>query len=525
MKFSDIVRRVEGVRKVCGPDPEVREIVYDSRQVTDGCVFVAWKGASRDGHDFIGQAVEAGAAAVVGERESCSPDVLGEAAYAVAADARRAMGPMAAEIFAHPSRNLKLAGVTGTSGKTTVTYLIQAVCEAEHSGSAGLIGTLGARIGGELLPTAHTTPESADVQRLLAQMSARGAKAVAMEVSSHGLHQGRTLGCEFDCGVFTNIARDHLDYHKTLEAYLDAKLILFRDHPAASGKKFTAVVNADDEAAPVVKAVCAGELITFGVDKPADVRASKIVVTNKSVEFVLSYGRVRRPARLGIGGHFNVYNALSAAAVGIAFGIDLDTIVAGLASAKCVPGRFEYVEGEQDFGVVVDYAHTPDELENVLSTARKLTQGRLIAVFGCGGDRDRGKRPVMGKIASDIADLVVVTSDNPRTENPDSIIEEILTGMSKVNEDEATLVRPDRRDAIGLAIGMARAGDLVVIAGKGHEDYQIFADRTIHFDDREVAAQILAEPRCSATRQDMSFRPQGDPEASSGPRDSSRRSE
>ena len=477
-------------------DTQVSGIAYDSRKVQPGYVFVAMQGSAFDGHDYVAKALEAGAAAVVAERAVEGAE-SGKAPYVVVPNGRIAMGEIAAPFYGYPSRKMQLVGVTGTSGKTTVTHLIQSILN-ESGQKAGLIGTLGARIANEFIETGHTTPESVDLQRILADMAREDVKAVAMEVSSHGLHQGRALGCEFDCGVFTNIARDHLDYHKTVEAYLDAKLMLFRDYPTLSKKSFCAAINADDAAAQAVRQVSRGRVLTFGIDSEADVRATDVRVSDKSAEFDMTYeGRATR-IRLGLGGLFNVYNALSAATAAISLGLCVDRIAAGLASAKSVPGRFESIECGQDFGVLVDYAHTPDELENVLRAARSLTNKRLIAVFGCGGDRDRGKRPIMGGIGAELAEAVVITSDNPRTEDPDSIIEMIIEGIPIESRPNVT-VEPDRRAAIGKALAMARTGDLVVIAGKGHEDYQIFAAETIHFDDREVARDILSELMQDAT--------------------------
>jgi UDP-N-acetylmuramoyl-L-alanyl-D-glutamate--2,6-diaminopimelate ligase len=298
------------------------------------------------------------------------------------------------------------------------------------------------------------------------------------------------VGCEFDCGVFTNIARDHLDFHKTPEAYLNAKLKLFREYPALSSKEFIGVVNADDASAPAFIEAAPGRVITFGVRERRDVTASNITVSDRRVEFDLAYDGASARIRMPIGGFFNVYNALAAAAVGIAFGLDVDTIAAGLAEVKGVPGRFEFVDYGQDFGVVVDYAHTPDELENVLKAAKGIVAGRLTVVFGCGGDRDRGKRPIMGRLAAELADRVVITSDNPRSEKPEDIIAEILSGVPSDKRAQVDVI-VDRKEAIEKAIECAEAGDLVLIAGKGHETYQIFADRTIHFDDREVAREAL----------------------------------
>ncbi|MCE5198365.1 MAG: UDP-N-acetylmuramoyl-L-alanyl-D-glutamate--2,6-diaminopimelate ligase [Armatimonadota bacterium] len=490
MWFSELNKYLKDSSVINTSDTEVAGITYDSHKVQPGWVFVAMEGGSFDGHGFINTALDAGAVAIVAEREV--PEAVERGVpYVVVPNGRIAMGQISAPFYGFPCRKMKMVGVTGTSGKTTVTHLLQSIFSAAGL-KAGLVGTLGAKVDSEFIETKHTTPESVDLQAILAKMVEKGAQAVAMEVSSHGLYQGRSLGCEFDCGVFTNIARDHLDFHKTVEAYLDAKLILFRDHPMTSEKQFHAVINADDPAAEQVKAATKGDVITFAVDSPADVTAVDAVVTEKSVSFNMRYQGKSVPIRMSIGGAFNVYNALSAAAAGIALGLDMNTIAKGLAAAHAVPGRFESVECGQDFGVLVDYAHTPDEIENVLKTAKTLTSKRLIAVFGCGGNRDKGKRPIMGKLGVDLADLAVITSDNPRKEEPKAIIDDILAGIPADAMPRVT-VQVDRKEAIREAIKMAESGDIVVIAGKGHEDYQIFADRTIHFDDREVAREILTE--------------------------------
>ncbi|MCX6344512.1 MAG: UDP-N-acetylmuramoyl-L-alanyl-D-glutamate--2,6-diaminopimelate ligase [Armatimonadetes bacterium] len=492
MRFSKIRDYIMDAKVIIDGDAEITGITYDSRKVEPGFIFVAMQGGSFDGHKYISTALDAGAAAIVAER--VVDDAVGrKAPYVIAPDGRKAMGEIAAPFYGFPTRKIKLIGVTGTSGKTTATHLIQGIFESAGM-KAGLIGTVGAKIGSEVLDTKHTTPESVDLQRLLAYMVDRGVEVVAMEVSSHGLYQGRSIGCEFDCGVFTNIARDHLDFHKTLEAYLDAKTILFRDYPNMTAKPFCSVINADDPSAKSVQEAASGCIITFGIEKSADLTATDIEVTDRSVSFNINYKGQSVPVRIGIGGAFNVYNGLSAAASALALGLDLGTIAKGLGSAQGAPGRFESVECGQDFGVLVDYAHTPDELENVLATAKNLTSKRLIAVFGCGGDRDRGKRPIMGGIGADLADIAVVTSDNPRSEDPNAIIKDILEGILAENMSKVT-VEPDRRSAIKKAIQMAKSGDLIVIAGKGHEDYQILADRTIHFDDREVAREVLGASR------------------------------
>ncbi|MGQ9782481.1 MAG: UDP-N-acetylmuramoyl-L-alanyl-D-glutamate--2,6-diaminopimelate ligase [Armatimonadota bacterium] len=490
MKFSDLVSKISCVRECSGGNAEITGICYDSRNVSAGQVFVAIRGGTYDGHNFIPQALSAGASAIVAERlDDCI--ARSGVPFVIVDDSRRAMGEMAAFFYGYPSRKLIVVGVTGTSGKTTVAHLISWVFTAAGM-KAGVVGTLGVRIGKETIDTKHTTPESVDLQRILSLMVDKGVSAVAMEASSHGLYQGRVMGCEFDCGVFTNIARDHLDFHKTSEAYLDAKLMLFRDYPAMSTKNFIGVVNADDPSASAFIKAAPGRVITFGVGSESKVTASDVIVTGKSVSFdLVVHGMGSLRVEFGAGGHFNVYNALAASAVGVAFGFGLDTIATGLKMAPGVPGRFEFVDCGQDFGVVVDYAHTPDELENVLRAARGVTSRRLIVVLGCGGDRDRGKRPVMGRIAAELADSVVVTSDNPRSEKPEDIIADIVAGVPDERRELVSVV-VDRKEAIELAIASASAGDLVVIAGKGHEDYQIFADHTIHFDDREVARAALS---------------------------------
>lgn len=485
MFLSKVIEPLTDVR-LMGGDVEINGITYDSRKVEPGTLFVAFKGGTFDGHDFIPDAVARGASAVVVEKEveTSIPTVI-------VPDSRAALSLLAANFFGYPSRKMTLVGVTGTNGKTTTTHLVQSIYQAAGKKS-GLIGTLGARINNQVIETEHTTPESSDLQRVLVKMVDEGVEVVTMEVSSHGLVQGRTDYCEFDCGIFTNLTQDHLDFHGSIDEYRKAKLMLFSDYPAKSDKKFCAAVNADDSSAQLVIEAVKGTVITYGINSDADVKGSDIEVSPSSVSFVISYGGSSERVTVPMGGYFNVYNSLGAAAACLGLGIDLQAVIAGLSNAPKVAGRFESVDCGQDFGVLVDYAHTPDGLENVLRTARKITDGQLIVVFGCGGNRDRGKRPIMGEIAAKLADIVVITSDNPRKEDPTAIIRDILSGISL---DVTPKVFIDRREAIEYAIKTARKGDLVVIAGKGHEDYQIFADKTIHFDDREVAREILANSK------------------------------
>jgi UDP-N-acetylmuramoyl-L-alanyl-D-glutamate--2,6-diaminopimelate ligase len=481
MQLSYLIEPLE-VTRWTGGDAEITGIAYDSRTVEPGMLFVAFCGGTFDGHSFIADAVARGAAAIVAERS-----VEADVPVAVVSSGREALPILSARFYGYPTRKMTMVGVTGTNGKTTITHLIQSIFRAAGK-KAGLVGTLGTRIEDELLATDHTTPESADLQKVLAEMVDRGVNAVAMEVSSHGLAQGRTAGCEFDCGVFTNLTQDHLDFHGTLDDYFRTKLRLFSEYPKLSDKPFVAAVNVDDPSGQAVIDATVGEVVTYGIEQECDVRGSEIRVSESGVSLVITYRGESERAFVPVGGYFNAYNGLAAAAGCLGLGIDLVTVIQGLAMSPKVAGRFESVDCGQGFGVVVDYAHTPDGLENVLRTAKTLTKNRLIAVFGCGGNRDRGKRPKMGKIASDLADVVIVTSDNPRKEEPEAIIRDILDGIPLESRPEVVV---DRREAIVYAIRSAETGDIVVIAGKGHEDYQIFADKTIHFDDREVARDVL----------------------------------
>jgi UDP-N-acetylmuramoyl-L-alanyl-D-glutamate--2,6-diaminopimelate ligase len=488
MLLRNLVDDLSDARIAGRSDLEISGIVYDSRQATSGSLFVAVKGENFDGHDFAATAVRNGAVAIIAEQEltGISPETT---AVVTVPSSRVAMAAMAAKFFDYPSRKLKLIGVTGTKGKTTTTHLIASILRSQGQ-KTGIIGTLGTRIGDESINTEHTTPESVDLQSVLALMVERGVETVAMEVSSHGLVQQRVGGCEFDCGVFTNLTRDHLDYHLTMEDYFEAKLLLFRDYARRSPKAFTAVVNLDDPAAARVSDATHGRLLTYSLNSLADITATEIDVSASGVSYILSYGGEIARVSIKLGGLFNVYNSVAAAGAAIAQGLSVSQIAAGLKSAGNVPGRFESIACGQDFAVVVDYAHAPDALENVLKAARDLTGGKLIIVFGCGGNRDRGKRPMMGRIACELADRCVITSDNPRKEDPDAIIREILAGIDESNNAKVA-VEPDRHTAIQMALQMASPGDMVVVAGKGHEDYQIFADTTIHFDDREVVREIL----------------------------------
>lgn len=471
-----------------GLDPVITGIHYDSRRVRPGFVFVCIRGFRQDGHSFVGDALERGAVAVVAEKRIDVPDGV---AWIQARDTRSALAAMAASFYGHPSRELFLCGVTGTNGKTTTTHLIEAVLRAKGE-KTGLIGTVWNKIGDQKLPVTHTTPESLDLQSLLREMVDSGVRAVAMEVSSHGLVLQRVAGCEFDAAVFTNLTQDHLDFHRDMREYLEAKMLLFKNlgKRRTKSRPFYAVVNADDPVAKEIIENTDAPVLTYGIREKADLVAKDLQLSSKMSRFVLSYRGEESLFTLLLPGAFNVYNSLAAIAVGLQEGLSLEAIREALREVRGVPGRFEVVDAGQDFTVIVDYAHTPDGLENLLRTARSIAEGRLITVFGCGGDRDPSKRPVMGKISGELSDYTVITSDNPRTEDPQRIIEQIVAGIKQVSGAKFA-VEPDRKEAIRIALHRARRGDIVVIAGKGHEDYQIIGEKRYPFDDRKVAREII----------------------------------
>jgi UDP-N-acetylmuramoyl-L-alanyl-D-glutamate--2,6-diaminopimelate ligase len=451
----------------------VSDVVYRSDDAHSGAMFACIPGSRVDGHAFASDAIARGAAALLVERflDLDAPQVR-------VPSVREALGPLSAEVFGRPADRMTLVGVTGTNGKTTTTYLLESVFDAAGR-RPGVIGTTGVRIDGAGTSFPRTTPEAPDLQRLFVRMAEAGVESVAMEVSSHGLDQHRVDGVRYACGVFTNLSQDHLDYHPSMDAYLAAKARLFT--PAMSD---VGVVNADSVEG---RAIADPRLptITYAIDADADVRATGVETTASGIRF--SVGDVVVTSRLR--GRFNVENCLAAFAASRAIGIADADAVDGIASLPGVPGRLETIEEGQDFLVVVDYAHTPDGIANVLGAVRPLATGRVIVVFGAGGDRDRAKRPLMGRVATSTADVTIVTSDNPRSEDPLAIIGEIEPGAREGGGRFE--IEPDRRAAIRAAIGLARPGDVVVIAGKGHETGQELADRTIPFDDRLEAAEAL----------------------------------
>ena len=473
---GDLATAVPGVVVFGDPGVGVREVSYDSRDVAAGSMFFCVRGGEADGHAFAGAAVAAGALALVVERRVEGVDVP----QLLVPSVRAAMGPIAAEVFGHPARALTLAGFTGTNGKTTSTYLLESVFGAAGM-TSGVIGTTGARIDGRPVPLPRTTPEGPDLQRLLARMRASGVRGVAMEISSHALAQHRVDGCEFDVVVFTNLSQDHLDYHRDMEHYFEAKASLFTPEHAAVG-----VVNIDDPYGRRLADLAKILVITVGTEATdADLVASDVRVDGEGVSFAVDGLSVRSALR----GAFSVSNCLAVVAAARQLGIGDDAITTGIGGLEGVPGRVEPVDEGQGFLVVVDYAHTPDSIQTVLRAVRPLVPGKLICVFGCGGDRDRAKRPLMGAAATGGADLTIITSDNPRSEDPLAIIRQIEAGAAG-----GTFVSEvDRRAAIRLALRRAEPGDAVVIAGKGHESYQEIDGTQVPFDDRAVARAELTE--------------------------------
>ena len=463
-------------------DVEISGISYDTRTIRPGELFVALTGYKTDGHRFLREAVKKGAAAVICHK---APEEPGP--WLIAADTRAALAAVSANWFGRPADELTVIGVTGTNGKTTTTYLLKAMLEGVLGAKVGLMGTNQNMIGEKVIPAHRTTPESWEVQKLLRDMADSGCTHVVMEVSSHALALHRVDGIAFQVGIFTNLTRDHLDFHGTMEEYRRVKGLLFR-------QTGTAVLNLDDEAGRYYASIVTCPALTYSENKDqADVTAKNIRLFPDRVEFeALTTGAIAR-VRLPIPGGFTIYNALGVIACGLALKLPLPQVCTSLAEAKGVKGRIEVVPTPTDYAVIIDYAHTPDALENILTTVRDFTPGRVICLFGCGGDRDRSKRPVMGAIAAELADLVVLTSDNPRTEDPEAILADIQAGME--GSDTPCMVVSHRREAIRRALDEAKSGDTVVLAGKGHETYQEIGTRRRHLDEREeVAAYFGCQP-------------------------------
>ncbi|MEL7565373.1 MAG: UDP-N-acetylmuramoyl-L-alanyl-D-glutamate--2,6-diaminopimelate ligase [Dehalobacterium sp.] len=471
------------------PNIEISGINYDSRKVGPGNLFVCIVGTKSDGHDFIQKALEKGASALLTMHQIENlPDSV---AQINVPDTREAMAKVSALWYGFPCQQLRMIGVTGTNGKTTTTHLIKGLLEKKDKTKiVGLIGTVHNLIGEEVLPSTHTTPESWELSGILNQMVERDTETVVMEVSSHALKQNRVAGCEFDGAVFTNLSQDHLDYHLSFADYLESKLILFRNlHLGKKGGAKYAAVNGDDPLAEEFIRAAKVPVWTYGIKEKTHIQATDIKISPRGTTFNLKTNQGIYSLTTSLIGTFNVYNVLAAITVALLEDISLAEIEEYLSHAPQVAGRFELVDEGQPFPVIVDYAHTPDGLENILATAKEITRGRLITVFGCGGDRDRGKRPIMGEISGKYSNFSFLTSDNPRTEDPGEIIREIEKGISSITFSYKII--EDRGKAIEEAIKIAEPLDMVIIAGKGHENYQLVNGKILHFDDREVARKIL----------------------------------
>ena len=477
MKLHELLQNTGMTAEAMDTDREITAITCDSRRVEPGCLFVCIDGTAVDGHRFAAAAEADGAAAVVVQRD------MGLRAQLLTDNSRRAWAEICANWFGRPSERLDLIGVTGTNGKTTTTTLIKSMLE--HAGhKVGLIGTIQNMVGDRVLPARHTTPDSYDLQSMLALMVVEGCDYCVMEISSHALDQQRVAGCFCDIGIFTNLTQDHLDYHKTMENYLAAKKRLF-------SMCRTGIVNLDDAAAPEMMREVPCELVTYSATSDrADYVARNIRHRADGVDFELvGIGQIGR-VRMRIPGQFSVYNGLAAATACLTAGMDFQTVVEALSAAEGVKGRAEVVPTGRDFTVVIDYAHTPDGIENICRTLKECCKGRLVTLFGCGGDRDKTKRPKMGAIAAALSDYLVITSDNPRSEAPEAIIRDILAGLEGTKTPYTVI--ENRVEAIRWAIAHAQPGDTLLLAGKGHETYQILADGVIHLDEREVVAEALA---------------------------------
>ncbi|MGM0471329.1 MAG: UDP-N-acetylmuramoyl-L-alanyl-D-glutamate--2,6-diaminopimelate ligase [Bacillota bacterium] len=473
-------------------ETKIAGIAYDSREVQENYLFVCIEGFTHDGHDFITEAVANGANSILVTRDI---DLSSEITVIKVSDTRSSLAKVSSAFYDYPSQQLTVVGVTGTNGKTTNTYLIDSILE-EAGHQTGLIGTIKNKIGERTFDSQRTTPEALDIASLLAEMVEEGVTHVVMEVSSHALDLQRVAGVDFDVAIFTNITQDHLDFHESFADYLAAKQKLFTNFDGADK---TAIINIDDPNSDQFISVTEGEIITYSIEKDANLRATEITVNPTGVEFVADTMKGKIELDLNITGLFNVYNTLSAIGAALSLKISPQDIKSGLEQVQGVAGRFEIIEGTTDFGVIVDYAHTPDSLRNILETAQDFVEGRIIVVFGCGGDRDRDKRPIMGQVATTLADFAVITSDNPRSEDPKEIIADIQAGIEAEGKiegvDEDYVIIEDRAQAIDYGIQQAESDDLVFIVGKGHENYQTFKDKTVPFDDREVARESLAKVR------------------------------
>jgi UDP-N-acetylmuramoyl-L-alanyl-D-glutamate--2,6-diaminopimelate ligase len=487
MKLSELVDVLHVKEQLQLEDVEITGIETDSRNVKQGDLFIALRGFTVDGHEYVHTAVEKGAAALVVEEPV---DI--QVPTIIVPDTRRAMGFLANHFYQFPSQQLKLIGITGTNGKTTTSHLIEQILQSVGR-ETGIIGTIGVKIKDQVIPVRNTTPDVVELQKNLRLMVEEGAAYTVMEVSSHALHLGRTRGTHYHIAVFTNLTQDHLDYHETMDKYREAKGLLFsqlgNDYTSSLVNTQVAVLNKDDAASAYFASITPAQVITYGIQESADVYATNISHGVNGVSFDLNTYQGNTSISLPLFGTFNVYNSLAAVAVALVEGIPLASIKEALEKLEGVDGRFEAVQAGQDFTVLVDYAHTPDSLQNVLTTAKSFARGKVICVVGCGGDRDRGKRPLMAQIATEVSDFAVITSDNPRTEEPQAIVADMVEGIGTPVSTYTTIV--DRKSAIEYALKLAKSGDVVLIAGKGHETYQEINGVRYPFDDRKIAYEAI----------------------------------
>jgi len=483
MKLQELLKDIAIVSFKGDMNVDINGIVYDSRKTRKGNLFICVSGYTKDGHSFINDALKKGAAAFIVEKDV---EVNGVAVIKVKSS-RAAMPHLASNFYGDPTKKLQLVGITGTNGKTTTTYLIKSIMETNKQ-KTGLLGTISTQIGDKVFSSSRTTPEAIDLQSLFRFMVDSGINCTVMEVSSHSLELGRVEGCNFRIGVFTNLTQDHLDFHKTIENYRNAKKKLFYMTSCAN------IINIDDEHGRIIADEVRNlepQLITYGIDNKADITAKNIDINSKGVCFTLVTPQYETELNIKIPGKFSVYNALAAASVAYAEGVPKEVIREGLDKVDNVPGRSEILKTGTPYTVIVDYAHTPDGLENILASVKEYAKGRVITLFGCGGDRDREKRPIMGGIAGSMSDYCIITSDNPRSEEPMDIIRQVEAGIKSTGCDFICI--ENRRDAIKYALSMAKPNDIVLLAGKGHETYQVLKDRTITFDERDVVEELLRE--------------------------------
>ncbi|MBY6036190.1 UDP-N-acetylmuramoyl-L-alanyl-D-glutamate--2,6-diaminopimelate ligase [Fictibacillus nanhaiensis] len=483
MELKELLTYLVNYKMDTEANPEITSIEMDSRKAGEGCLFVCMKGHIFDGHDFAETVAKNGAAAILAEK-----DLNVNIPVIKVKDSKKALAVLADAFYGHPSQKMHLIGITGTNGKTTTSHIIEKVFR-DAGKTTGMIGTIEMKIKDQSFKVANTTPDCLFLQNAFHRMTEEKVDAAVMEVSSHALDQGRVWGCDFDIAVFTNLTQDHLDYHKNMEEYQYAKSLLFSQMGNTYHKsdRKVAVLNNDDPASKMFERVTSAQVISYGIDHESDIRASEIMIGSHGTSFTLETPLGTKKVTLKLIGKFSVYNVLAAISTCLLSGLDLDQIISSLEDISGVPGRFEPVIAGQDYTVIVDYAHTPDSLENVLRTIKEFSKGKITAIVGCGGDRDKTKRPLMAGIAADLADLAIFTSDNPRTEDPLQILKEMEEGI-----DEANYVTiPDRKQAIHYAIEKAHTNDVILIAGKGHETYQIIGHHVFDFDDREVAREAI----------------------------------